>query len=283
MDPVRVGRSLRALRRERGWRQRDLAKTTGLSQAAISRIELGMLDGITIGVFCRVASALGAQPWLELRWRGAALDRLLDRRHARLLDLCVIRLEALGWTAQPEVSFAHFGERGSIDLLCWHDASRTLLVLEAKTELVSIEETLRRLDQKVRLAPGVARDRLGWKAAAVGRLLVMGESTSNRRRVAAHRGVLAAALPVSGRRAGAWLRDPVGPFAGLLFLPDTREVTHNQRATTPKRVRRLTGPRPERDHSPETVSGAGRTGVERESAHLRVTSRVSGDSGRVER
>jgi hypothetical protein len=55
-----------------------------------------------------------------------------------------------------------FGERGSIDLLAWHESSRTLLVIELKTELTSVEETLRRHDSKVRLAPGIARERFGW-------------------------------------------------------------------------------------------------------------------------
>ena len=74
-----------------------------------------------------------------------------------------------------------YGERGSIDLLAWHEASRTLLVIEFKTELTSIEETLRRHDSKVRLAPGIARERFGWDPAVDARLLVLPEDRTARR------------------------------------------------------------------------------------------------------
>jgi hypothetical protein len=50
------------------------------------------------------------------------------------LDEAVTRLLADdGWEAVPEVTYSIFGERGSIDL-AWHPASRTLLVIELKSE-----------------------------------------------------------------------------------------------------------------------------------------------------
>ena len=72
-------------------------------------------------------------------------------------------LEAEGWLTAAEVTYSGYGERGSIDLLAFHPATRTLLVVEVKTEIASVEETLRRHDAKVRLAP----DRTG--AVRVGR------------------------------------------------------------------------------------------------------------------
>jgi Holliday junction resolvase-like predicted endonuclease len=66
-----------------------------------------------------------------------------------------------------------YGERGSIDLLAWHEATRTLLVVEVKTEVASIEATLRKHDEKVRLARRVAADRFGWQATVTSRLLVL--------------------------------------------------------------------------------------------------------------
>ena len=67
----------------------------------------------------------------------------------------VARLGGDGWEVVPEVSYSTFGERGSIDLLAWHQATRTLLVIEIKTELTSIEETMRRHDRRSRLAATV--------------------------------------------------------------------------------------------------------------------------------
>jgi hypothetical protein len=109
------------------------------------------------------------------------------------------------------------GRRGSVDLLAWHPPSASLLVIEIKTEPASIEATLRKLDEKVRLASTIVRP-LGWHPAVVGRLLVMPEDRTQRRRVAAHASVLEGAFPVRTREIRAWCRGPAGSIDGLLFL-----------------------------------------------------------------
>lgn len=70
----------------------------------------------------------------------------------------VASLTALGWSTAVEVTYARYGERGSIDVLAFRPDARSLLVVELKTELTSLEETLRRLDQKVRLGPSIAAE-----------------------------------------------------------------------------------------------------------------------------
>lgn len=186
----------------------------------------------------RVGAELGALLSIEMRWRGAGLDRLLDERHAVLVGLAIRRLRRHGWLTQPEVSYSHFGERGAIDVLAWRDGERALLVVEAKTELVSIEETIRRLDQKARLAGGIALERFRWRAVHMGRLLVVAEGTTARRRVLRHAAVLGAACRARGPAVTQWLRDPAGGFSGLLFLPLTPGASGKQRSATPHRVRR---------------------------------------------
>jgi hypothetical protein len=94
-----------------------------------------------------------------------------------------------------------------------------VLVVEVKTELVSIEETIRRIDVKTRLAAGVARARLGWQPSGVARLLVIAEGSTARRRAGRHGSVLVAAFPARGHVVRTWLREPAGPMSGLLFLP----------------------------------------------------------------
>ena len=59
---------------------------------------------------------------MELWFRGADLDRLLDEGHAALVGAVASRLASLGWEVRPEVSFAVYAERGSIDLVEWHAA-----------------------------------------------------------------------------------------------------------------------------------------------------------------
>ena len=90
-----------------------------------------------------------------------------------------------------------YGERGSIDLVAWHAASATLLVIEVKTALTS-KETLRRHDVKVRPAAGVVAERFGWKARRVARLLVLPGGSTARAQVRRHDAVLRSALPLRG-------------------------------------------------------------------------------------
>ena len=138
--------AFRALRRRRRWRQVDLGDRAGLSRDVVSRAERGELGGITLQSLTRLAAALGGTLAVDLRWQGADLDRLIDRDHAQLQDLCAQRLEVLGWLVRSEVTFNHFGDRGSCDLVAWHGASRTLLIVEAKTRIGNLQETLHRSD-----------------------------------------------------------------------------------------------------------------------------------------
>ncbi len=237
MDNVRVGRAARELRRRQGWRQQDLAAAAGVSPDLVWRLELGRLDGMPLRKVKAVFAALGASVQLQVSWRGGALDRLLDERHSSLTGVMVERLRGDGWDVEVEVSYAVYAERGSIDLLGWHPRSRSLLVVEVKTELTSVEETLRRHDVKVRLARRVGVERFGWDAQAVGRLLVLPETTTARRHVDRHGATLGAALATRGAAVREWLRHPAGPLSGVLFLSFPQPVRLTQAATTPKRVR----------------------------------------------
>jgi transcriptional regulator with XRE-family HTH domain len=238
MDPIRVGRIVRALRQRQGWRQVDLARRAGVSQPVVSRLEAGHLKRLPVGTLEAIFEALGARCRLDVSWRGAELDRLLDDRHARMVGEVVRRLERVGWEAQVEVSYSVYGERGSIDVLAWHAAACALLVVEVKTELTSVEETLRKLDAKVRLAARPDLDRFSGRATMRGRLLVLPDSTTARRRAARAASVLEAALPMRGPALAEWLRRPVGGVAGLLFLPPICGEDGRWRPTTRMRVQR---------------------------------------------
>ena len=162
----------------------------------------------------------------------------MDEGHAALVGAVAARLSSLGWEVRPEVSFAVYAERGSIDLVAWHAASRTLLVIEVKTEIVSLEETLRRHDAKVRLASGVVAERFGWRPLRVSRLLVLPDATTPRRQVARHDDVLRAGYPLRGPALRAWLREPSGSVAGLAYLPPTKPGRAPDRATRRRPVAR---------------------------------------------
>jgi hypothetical protein len=107
-----------------------------------------------------------------------------------------------------------------------------------KTELTSIEETLRRHDVKVRLAPSIARERFGWDVIAVARVLVLPDDRTIRRQVERHDAILRRAYPLRGIELNRWLQAPSGPASGLLFLSIDDGVGTRQRLAPTSRVRR---------------------------------------------
>jgi len=173
-----------------------------------------------------------------MRWQGGDLDRLINARHSALHESIARRLLALsGWEIAPEVSFSIRGERGVIDILAWHASSRTLLVIELKTEIVDVNDLMGGVDRKRRLAMVIARDR-GWLATSVSMWVIIAESSTNRRRVAAHATTLRAAFPTDGRTINGWLREPAAPVACLSFWSDASQGSANRGLATVKRVRR---------------------------------------------
>jgi len=161
---------------------------------AVSAIERGRIDEVRLAELDRVVAALGASLDVRIRWRGEQLDRLLDEAHALTVAATVERLSRLGWATAIEVSFSIWGERGSIDVLAWHAATRTLLVIEVKSVLADIQSLLHGLDRKTRLAPQIAAER-GWYPESIARLVVIAESPTSRGRVKRHAALIDAALP----------------------------------------------------------------------------------------
>jgi transcriptional regulator with XRE-family HTH domain len=241
MDVVRLVTIFRALRLRKRWRQVDLARRAGVSQSVVSRLERGRLGGLSVDTVFRIAQALSARLDLVLRWDGGELDRLLNARHSALHESVARSFLALdGWVIAPEVSFSIRGERGIIDILAWHADTRTLLVIELKTEIVDINDLMGKVDRKRRLAALVARER-GWIPASVSVWVIVGDSKTNRRRVWSHAATLRAAFPSDGRSIRPWLRQPSGPVACLSFWPNPRSVNTKPELATVKRVRRPVG------------------------------------------
>jgi hypothetical protein len=185
-------------------------------------VERGHGSRLSGAALRRLFGALDARWEPAISWRGGDLDRLLDARHARVVGVAVGLLRARGWQVEVEVTYSAYGERGSLDLLAWWPVNRIALVVEVKSELVSVEATVRKLDEKVRqVIQTLAETRFGERPSAVGRLLVLPDTTTERRRVARQDAILAAALPVRGTVLRRWLRTPVGPVRGILFVADT--------------------------------------------------------------
>lgn len=225
MDTVRFGRQVRALRRRRGWRQVDLARSARTSRTSISRVELGHADEVTVRALDAIAAALSARLDLRLSWNGEGLDRLLDADHAALVDVVARVLRALEWSVKVEVSFSIRGERGSIDVLAFHPDTGVVLVVEVKSVVPDVQATLFVLDRKSRLALEIAREN-GWLGRSVGRLLVIRATRTARRRIEEHAETFRVAAPARSLAVKRWLRapDPERPFSGLWFVSDDRST-----------------------------------------------------------
>lgn len=235
MDLLRVGRSLRALRLRRDLRQQDVADLAGFSQQLVAKIEAGDVRRVAIGDLELIVRALGADLDMRVRWHGEGLDRLLDEAHANLVDALVRRLTSWGWDCRVEVGFNWYGERGSIDVLAsWRADPTRLLVIEIKSVVPDSQAVLGNLDRKARLARRAVD---GGPEPANGTLLVIGDSSTSRRRLSELGYLYAAALPDRGSVVRRWLRNPEGPMRGILFLPFTPRDGGRRTMTGRQRVR----------------------------------------------
>jgi transcriptional regulator with XRE-family HTH domain len=242
VDDIRVGLAIRAMRERRGWRQSDLADRARVSQALISLIERGHLVRVSFRALRRILEALDAKLDMRVLSQSGEADRLIDRKHASIVERVIAILRAAGWEVRAEVTFSEYGERGSIDIFAWHAAKGAVLLIEVKSDVYSIEETVRRLDVKVRLAPTIAWKELGWRPRIIGSALVLPESSGIRRRLDGHQLTFASALPHRGRDLREWLKAPNTSLAAVWFLSGSNEAAGSRPAVRRIRAKSASGP-----------------------------------------
>jgi transcriptional regulator with XRE-family HTH domain len=236
MDDVRIGSMCRAVRIRRRLTQAAVARSAGVHQWDVSRLEGGRLDPLRMVTFRRILAALDMRLDLRPQYRGPELERLMNAAHVALHG-AVLRLflGLPGWEAVPEASYSIYGERGAIDILAWHRATRTVLIVELKTVLVDVEAVVRKVDERRRLATEIARQR-GWHPLVVATWVILTDTRTNRRHVSAQHEILAPVRGVDGRRMRAWLRSPYGPVAALSFW-DEPSAVNMRRIGVPRRAR----------------------------------------------
>ena len=237
MDAPRIGRIVRAVRIRLRLRQVDVAQRAGVSASLVARIEQGRLLNVSLPSLLAVCGAIDIRLDFVAWWRGGDLDRMLNAKHAALAEsTTAFLLDHSGWEVRAEVSFNIDGERGVVDLVAWHAATRTVLLIELKTDIVDVGETIGTFDRKRRLAGRIAAS-LSWPAAHAACALVVRDGRTNQRRVGQHALTLRSSLPDDGRRFRAWLRAPAGRMAALAFLPDHHAVALGQGSANVRRVR----------------------------------------------
>ncbi|HEX5465271.1 MAG TPA: hypothetical protein VFW92_01215 [Candidatus Limnocylindrales bacterium] len=238
-DDLALGRQIRAARVRQAIRQTELAAAAKAAVPVVSAIEHGRLDRVRLGALRRVGVVLGLRIDLQVIYSRGDLRHLTDEAHAALVEAVAVLLREAGW----EVAVALGYSGGSIDVLGWHAASRTLLIIEVKPRLTDFQSALQQLGRYERMAPIVVRER-GWEPRVTARLLVVGATRSNRRVIQSHANAVQAALPQRNLAVRQWLIRPVGRIDGLLGLPlPARAASHVSVRVRPSAG--LAGPRRE--------------------------------------
>ena len=186
-------------------------------------IEAGQAGELKLDQVRAYFEKFDARARTSLWWNGAELDRLLDSRHAAVVEAGVVEVRRYVWRTATEISFSEYGERGSIDLLAAKESSAAVFVGEAKSEWGSVEETLRRMDVKARLAPKIAFETFGFRPRAVASVLILPEERTARRIAERFEATLGSALPARGWEIRRWLKAPQGSLRGIWFLSNAAE------------------------------------------------------------
>lgn len=241
MNDRGIGSAIRRIRQSRRLRQLDLASAAKVSQTQVSEMELGRLEHLSLAAMRRIGAALDVTIDVNVRWNGGDLHRLMDETHAAIVEYVVGVLRSEGWEVRVEEGFNRYGDRGSVDIVGWHPASRTLLLIEVKSAIVDLQDLFSSFARKLRIVPGVLAEREGWHAAKVARLLVVLGTSTNRRRVDAHRATFETTFPQRARNLRAWLRRPVDDLAALWFVSPTALSGTRRTPGRGGRVRRAAG------------------------------------------
>jgi transcriptional regulator with XRE-family HTH domain len=219
---MRIGSTLRVIRVRKHLRQSDVARRAGTSRETVGRLERGGFGRVPHDTVRAVATALGIRVDVRLRWGGGDLDRVMNAVHAELHEALARHLGAhAGWVWWPEVSFSIYGERGVIDILAWHAQTRSLLIIELKTELVDPQDLVATMGRRVRLGDRIARQ-FGWVPACVSAWVVVSDGSTNRRRHDRHSGLLRTAFPADGRSMRRWFASTCGHGLRPEFLVKCR-------------------------------------------------------------
>jgi Holliday junction resolvase len=141
----------------------------------------------------RLISAVGVTIDLQYQLPHAE-PRQRDAAHARCVAYVQRRLERDGWLVAREIEIGSPRSHGWIDLLAFDPRTRTLLVIEVKTQLDDVGRIERTVAWYVRGAPAAAM-RLGWHAEAVGSWLLVLATDANEQRLRENRLTLAQSFP----------------------------------------------------------------------------------------
>lgn len=203
MYAIAVGRLLRMLRLRRDWRQSDVAEKAGILSSAVGRHESGVIG--LLSLLEKHAAVFGLRVDVRVLGRAGSLVRLGDEEHARIVETVAAWFREHGFLTETEASFSEGGERGRIDLLAFDPLTGTLVIVEAKTQLLDLQDLFGSLNVKERLAATIA-ERRGWNVNRRVAVFAVASTAANRRVVREHPSLFAdfdaRRLTIAGLRLG---------------------------------------------------------------------------------
>ena len=201
----RFGEELRLARTTAGLTQAGLARRAGVSQGMVSKAERGIGE-VSLGIRCRLAAAAGH----ELGWRLYPTSAVRLRDSGQLgLARTIIEQSHPGWAVELEVPIAA-GDLRAADMVLTSPSAT--VHIEIERALIDVQAQFR----AAQLKRQALAERLG---RAVSLVIVVNDTTRNRRRLAAAADVLRRAMPASAHGISVALRSGVAPPGdGILFL-----------------------------------------------------------------
>lgn len=195
-----IGRELRVGRILAGQTQKQVAAALHTSTSHVSRVEHGLIRGLTMAQLHRHAAVVGLKPYLNLY---PLIARPLDRAQLQLFERFRARIGA-GWKVALEVPMPIRGDLRAADAVLEIPGCRC--VVEIISRLADLQAQLRAARRKVR---DLEADRL---------ILVVGATPTNRRAIRDSGPAVEDAFPVRTREALQRLAAGVDPGGDALIL-----------------------------------------------------------------
>ena len=196
---LHAGEELRRARFSAGLSQRALGRIVGLSHSAISRLERGELQRVTVERIAVVAAALGLDLRIGLFPSGSPVR---DAAHLALIERLRQRVSpGLRWRAEVPVPLP--GDLRSADVVI--DGASVDAMVEAETRL----DDLQALERRIRIKQRDLRTR---------RLILLIADTRHNRSVLAAHPELVERFPISTRACLAALRDGRDPGGDAIVV-----------------------------------------------------------------
>ena len=234
MFAIAMGRVLRMLRLRRDWRQSDVAEKAEISSSAVGRHESGVVGSLSL--LEQHAAVFGLRVDVRVVGRAGSLIRLADEEHAGIVETVAGWFREHRFLTETEASFSEWGERGRFDLLAFDPATGTLVIVEAKTQLLDLQDLFGGLNVKERLAETIAQRR-GWKVTRCVTVLAVASTAASRTVVREHPSLFsdfdARRLTIVGLRSGRrlihWVKADGGAgswLAGRQRVSRQRAISH---------------------------------------------------------